>query len=293
MAKEVLKTAYECEFCNDTFSTKSGATRHEKKCRAMAEKEAKHDKNRKIISDLKNYVRFNAETVDDIPRLMSEQFVELFGEEGKNITIEITNCSFNENISITHSAPIGVKSEFRSTKSFPGFYGRIIYNISEFNYLLRKFDDRLYENLSTVFAGINTGTGGGGSYELRLYLDDFPKIKEQRELNVKCCGEIEKFCEAELTVAMSEYDNNCEEIDAILDAIEVERRVIQLHEQNRNALRAMARGLVDTITDSHSAKVDAFISQFDLTKRLPGEEFGVERAKTQLIDRIRRKYMNS
>lgn len=95
--------------------------------------------------------------------------------------------NYSPNVSISHSAPIGVRTNFSGVKcfrKFPGFVGRFDAEYSE-DYGEAGLSRICGEFGGPAATGFNTGTGGGGyrrvGYELRLYLDDFPNLKKRIE----------------------------------------------------------------------------------------------------------------
>lgn len=104
--------------------------------------------------------------------------------------VELESLSYTlryaDNVTISHSAPIGKIHNWCGHlchRDFPGFIGNIsvVYKSD--------YGEAGLSNTVGGFArqatGFNTGSGGGGyrglTYELRIYLDDFPNLKKRIE----------------------------------------------------------------------------------------------------------------
>lgn len=185
-----------------------------KKCRSRAEAErsaaaaikAKEEdaivaEQRKLIEksnlEKKDWVRLNATNVSEIENLIVQKAKEFWGFDCE---VDI-NVTFGQ-VSNSHAAPIGEKTNWGSNNNYPtsflGWSGRIkawlrnykkSKNISDSVGSLL-FDDYYADSEKPGFRGFHTGTGcpgdAGGQYPMDIgfyfFLEDFPKLAESYEL---------------------------------------------------------------------------------------------------------------
>ena len=186
--------AWQCKHCNSLFMTRQAMTGCETKCTKRIKDEqaaVKFAAERLAASD---EIRLTVESVHEIPELITA-FVKKYLDRAVNITK--WDMKFNSKMATTHDAPIGQPNS--------GFGDKTIYHMgwdgtAEGTTNLKKKpvkDERAtfgeIDDFSDLFGGwgrgvirgINTGGGTGGEqfhYTMRLYLDDFPKIKARHEI---------------------------------------------------------------------------------------------------------------
>lgn len=186
---------YECQYCGKLHKDETKYKKCVDKCektKLTKEEEVAQAKARQELSD---YVRLNAESVEDICKLTEEVSKKIHGKSFiRKLILEVRYC---EHASNSHSAPIGKQRNWSGWEpgiptGYPALCGTIkfIYN-----------KDPGFGS-SCGIKGLNTGSGGyqgstDGSYDLgygvTLWLDDFPKIKEKVEKFLKQSEEFENF----------------------------------------------------------------------------------------------------
>lgn len=174
---------------------------NEKK-RKLKEKEIQKQKDewakRNAASD---YIRLNAESLDDIKRMMIEFAKEHYGVELK-ITQWATSHSFSKSVSNTHNCPYvkGVTNWGNShpdrPTGYPGWSFQIKGTFSKERFSIFGFvrgGHSSYDKINYIpLHGLHTGGGSGGSNfacQFLLFLQDFPKLeakyKRHQELEEK------------------------------------------------------------------------------------------------------------
>lgn len=201
--------AYACPVCENVFKTEEKAKSCEEKCKKAKEDEKKEATRQSQLEELVNYVRLNAESVEDICKMSEEVSKKLFKKYWiKSLKL---NVRYNPHASNSHSAPIGKGTNWggKSDKptGYPALTGTIIvtYNKEPSGFSSDSF------NRHDGISGINTGSGGYRSdkdgytceYGVTLWLSDFPKIENKvsqllssvAELNLFRKDLYEKYCE--------------------------------------------------------------------------------------------------
>lgn len=202
--------AYQCKYCGGLYKTSANSL----KCEYVCEDEILEQHRQKIIEnemkELVHYVRLNAGSVEDICRMSEEVSKKLYGEYYiKKLSLDVRYC---EHASNTHSAPIGMKTNWSQIRNsgiptgYPALVGEItiIYNKQP-----KGFSDEHFNSYSGI-AGICTGTGGYQSskegytcrYSVTLWLEDFPKIKEK----IEKAFEVNKIFTEEKNRIVAEYE---------------------------------------------------------------------------------------
>lgn len=123
--------------------------------------------------DLYHYPRLNATTIQHLEQLLIE-----YGNRHKGVEILELKISveYRPHVKNTHHCPIGGVTNFFEKNELPTGYPALIGNI----YIRYAKSCYSFFRIS-AFKGINTGCGGGGNpqqFELFLFLDDFPLIKQ-------------------------------------------------------------------------------------------------------------------
>lgn len=183
--------AWECEHCGKLFKTHQAATNCKIKCaKKIADTKAAELRAAEMLAR-SDEIRLNVSYIDEVPSRIVE-FVKKYMD--RDITFSQWNVSFKEKLATTHDAPIGKNTSGwgNETIYYPGWEGRVegstnLYkkpfklgesdasfdNIDGFSDLFDGFGKR-------IIRGIHTGSGSGGekfSYTIRMYIEDFPKIK--------------------------------------------------------------------------------------------------------------------
>jgi len=180
--------AYGCKHCNNFYHTKKAMEKCRRDCASRKRIQARAEAVKKEGERLANQMRFEVEWVSEIPEWITEAVRKRLDRE---VTFENWDLKFYTDLAPTHDAPVGKKTEFsKPTSRYAGWRGRVtgtttIYkNPVKFSGgpfgEIRGFSDLFDRHRSSFIKGVNTGSGSGGerfSYEVRLYLDDFPKIK--------------------------------------------------------------------------------------------------------------------
>lgn len=183
---------YGCQYCDKTYANRSSAKTHETKCEIKLNKEKKKKDIRNDIETKKHAMRLQVNSVEEIEDVMNAQLFERFGDLGARVNIHLNGFYYSDNVSNSHSKPIGGVNNWGGHETdkdgntlpsgYPGWSCTISFNYDALQELAKESGEWWASDfLTSLFAGINTGGGGGGRYECRIYLSDFPNI----ERNVK------------------------------------------------------------------------------------------------------------
>ena len=188
---------YKSEFTGEIFEDEQVYKEHVEECQKELEEFTIKGNVQKEIKSL----RLDLDNLEEF-RLA---FVELKKKENKNVhDIVFSRLNFT-NVSNSHSSPVGKQGNFSRDKSKPlthkGWLGEITI-ISYTN------EPGFSSDIIGYDTGINTGSGGyrGSdygemkdcyvtSYELRLFLDDFPLIKDKYNKYLKLTGDLSEHNE--------------------------------------------------------------------------------------------------
>lgn len=124
-------------------------------------------------NDLYHYPRLHATTIQHLEQLLIE-----YGNQHKGVEILELKISvdYRHHVRNTHYCPIGGVTNWHFKVDLPSGYPALFGNI----YI--RYAKSCYSFFNIIaFKGINTGCGGGGNpqqFELFLFLDDFPLIKQ-------------------------------------------------------------------------------------------------------------------
>jgi hypothetical protein len=192
---------FKSEFTGQLFESKKDYLLHV--AQYQEEKESEEEEKELIAKtqELIHMPRLTATSIDDFRQKAFDVINQLNeGNPDKLLLLNFSNLRFT-NVSNSHSAPIGFERNFRKEDDKPTSYkgwGGVITIIYSEDINSGKDRERT-ERLLGSFPAINTGSGGYRgkeymgikgyvlSYELRLYLEDFPLIKEdyQRFINLE------------------------------------------------------------------------------------------------------------
>lgn len=218
------KTVYISEFTQEQFFTKKEYDEHIKSYKAQEKLQAEREENIKTSLNIRLFI-------DDIYSFPDKIFQSIKGlcPETNLLKIHFSELRFS-NVSNSHSSPIGFEQNFMRKPdkplTYPGWYGTVTFVFSNSKCIGRDWLDR--------FDGLNTGSGCGGgsrfmeynnvyvlSYELRLYIYDFPLIHEQykrylelKELHEKNSRDIDILSENTLKLS-EEYQRVLKDIGKI------------------------------------------------------------------------------
>lgn len=161
MKIEVFKSPYTGELFEDEALFLSHI-QHQERAKEIDVEQVKKSIERE---EALNNARLTATSIEDF----RDKVFEWLEREYGSALLDFENIRFGE-INDSHSAPIGKPTNWREPNKHLGWWGRV--------YIFDTFR----------FPGINFGSGGSRKYkdyknaleyELRLYLEDFPLIKEQ------------------------------------------------------------------------------------------------------------------
>lgn len=188
--------AYQSEYTGEIFKTKSAYYTHVKKYKQKELEKEEELKRQKLVDDIRHIPRKISQTIEEFEKKAFDAITILNGDNpDKLLLLKFNDLHFGD-VSNSHSCPIGGKTNWSGRDkdlptSYKGWNGdiTIVYSQTKNTDLDR---DRV-ENLVEHFPGINTGSGGYRGdvyndvkgyvlqYNLKLYLDDFPVIKQQYE----------------------------------------------------------------------------------------------------------------
>lgn len=223
--------AYACTICENIYKTKALAEGCEVSCKTTKEKEAKENARIEQIDYWRNYPRLNATSMAEV--------VSMCIEASKKIdpTSELDELKFkvrvDMNASNTHSCPIGGVTNWGNERKEPGAilgYPALV-GIIQFIYKKNKNKTDIFGTYG--IKGINTGTGtGGGSqtyskYEVKLWIDDFPLLKEKIEKEQQSFEDHERLIDEQHKIYVASYQadgifkSNNEEINKLQEQINI------------------------------------------------------------------------
>jgi len=181
-------TAWQCIHCKTLFETKNLMENHRRKCFIEIKARLAAEARRREALDKAHSFRLELENINDIPNII-EEIVKV----GLNRKMEITkwDIRFKTDLAPTHDAPIGKPTEWSNVKhSYAGWSGRIEGRGNLYSKPI-EHDDAIFGRISSIsdlcrayIKGVHIRTGGGSDsfrYDVRLYLDDFPKLKAEYE----------------------------------------------------------------------------------------------------------------
>ena len=271
--------AFECAYCGKLHKEESKLKACEKKCKKTKITAEEEKAQLQARQELRDYVRLNAESVEDICRMSEEVSEKVLGLCFiKKMTL---NVRYTEHASNSHSAPIGELSNWERKADKPTGYPALTGNISV---VYNKEPKGFGSEFTNHIAGIRTGSGGYRSdkdgyevgYDVTLWLDDFPKIKQKVEETQK---QIEVFSVLK-TNLKSQYElevDSDEEISFLIG----EREII---EAKIRELQAAASAKTDKI---YEIKREKYLNEKELTLKQEREkisdEFGLSIPVSTLI----------
>lgn len=240
---------FKSEFTGELFEDENEYKLHIERYEEQKQEEEKQKEKFVKSKEMKQMPRLTATSIEDFRQKAFDVINELNAGNPDELLLLHFGSLMLSDVSNSHSAPIGFEQNFsRKTgkpTSYKGWYGEITIVLSQER---NTGDDRnRIKNLVNQLPGINTGSGGYRGkeygeikgyvlqYELRLYLEDFPLIKEQykryielKESKAKWQSDINILCEAknqddEVIVS---YENSYADYSEKIKTMEDERLVI-------------------------------------------------------------------
>lgn len=234
-------TAYECTYCQNIFRTYEQMQECEELCLQQIREEEAEKNLEAIRHDLQNYVRLNAESVEDICRMTIDVSKQLFAKSPlKTFHLDVR---YMHHASNSHSYPINGIGNFRKEEGkpigYPALFGRISF---EYEKESSGFSSDIFSHGGII--GINTGSGGAGrgnqySYSVTLWLDDFPKIKDKVKESLKNNEDFCKLFAQKLATNVEEIDSDpfVKELDMDIQTLQDRIKELQVQLTNVSKLK--------------------------------------------------------
>lgn len=279
---------YECSVCGSLHKKKEDCIECEKKCKAQQKAKEQHKASKAQLRSILDYPRLNAKSISELQTMVVESSEKVSGVLGVKIKNLLLDVRYARRLTTTYCTPIGVQYQDpkKGNLEFAGFSGRISFELEVidtaksqkcffFAYPGSSVFDAMYTR--HCISGINTGTGGSNSkngqnvkycYDVTLFLDDFPLMKE----------EVEKYQRAkeERDAVVAEFDDSMDYIiahDPIVTIMNTELRNIldQIQNLQLQARDRMKELEEHTRTRYHESS-DAYIKSVDdyLEQSFPG-----------------------
>jgi len=279
MSNTKMVEAYVCNHCGDIFKTKEEAYACFKEC----EEDLNVKKTFVKLQNEKNELRLKATSFNHFAKLL-EEFAR---KNRREIEVEFCNLRYEKYISNTHDCPIGGQTNWRKEKdkptSYPGYIGKVVFKKNKEEgswYASDAFEIESGALWSSDVPGLNTGCGGGGEFIVRLYIDDFPKIKEKVDsisnltsAKIEAIQKENKKKEELKNIIEDAIDKDLEIINCNKEIMELEDQLSKLNEKkvklsNMVANKIMAKNkhlvpndeIVDRFADEISAKETEIIN---------------------------------
>ncbi len=233
--------AFECQYCKTLYRSLSEMDFCEGACLEVKQEEQVQEDLDAIRAELQNYVRLNAESIEDIEQMCIDISKKLFPESPLK-SMEL-NVRYKDHASNTHSWPLDGVENFRGEKGKPTGYPALTGRIS-FEYVKEPsgFGSDIFSWGGII--GVNTGSGGSGSrntysYDVSLWLDDFPKIKEKVD---ECLKNNEDFCrfftqQVKLKADTVDADQFIKELDIDIKALQEQIQELRVKLTNIGKLK--------------------------------------------------------
>lgn len=279
---------YECSVCGSFHKKKEDCIECEKKCKAQQKAKEQHKASKAQLRSILDYPRLNAKSISELQTTIVESSEKVSDILGVKIKKTVLDVRYTRRLITSHRMPIGVHHQDVKEKDleFAGFAGRISFELEVVDTAkTQKYFFSGYPGSSvfdTTFnrhgiSGINTGTGGSNGkngqnvkycYDVTLFLDDFPIMKE----------EVEKYSKAkeERDALVAEFDDSMDFViahDPIVTVMNTELRNISDQIQN---LQLQARDRMKELDDHTRTRYhkssDAYIKSVDdyLEQSFPG-----------------------
>jgi hypothetical protein len=223
--------AYACPICEDIHKTKASAEFCEVECTRIRETNRLENIRKQNIDYWRNYPRLNATSMAEVVSMCIEASKQI--EPSSELDDLYFKVSYIENASNSHSCPIGGVTAWGSQRreegvilGYPALNGRIKFIYKKNNHKLDIFD-------RCGIRGVSTGSGNGGgsvnysSYDVNIWLDDFPLLKEKIEKEQQAISDHERLISKQHNIYVSSYQadesykSNNEEINKLQDQINI------------------------------------------------------------------------
>ena len=247
--------AFECQYCKTLYRSLSEMDFCESACLEAKQEEQTQEELDAVRAGLQNYVRLNAESIEDIEQMCIDISKNLFPESPLK-SMEL-NVRYKDHASNTHSCPLDGVKNFRGEKGKPTGYPALTGRIS-FEYVKEPsgFGSDIFSWGGIV--GVNTGSGGGGyaySYGVTLWLDDFPKLKVRVD---ECLKNNEDFCKlfrekSRIKAEEIESDQFVKELDTDIQTLQDRIRDLQVQLTNTSNLK---QERIKVLTEPTQKQVD-------------------------------------
>ena len=279
---------YECSVCGSFHKKKEDCIECEKKCKAKLNAKEQHKASKAQLRSILDYPRLNAKSISELQTMIIESSEKVSVVLGVKVKKTVLDVRYTRRLITSHCTPIGVHYQDVKEKDleFAGFSGSISFELEVVDTAkTQKYFFSGYPGSSvfdTTFnrhgiSGIHTGTGGSNGkndsnvryrYDVTMFLDDFPLIKEEVEKYLKAKEERDAF--------VAEFDDSMDFViahDPIVTVMNTELRNIQDQIQN---LQLQARDRMKeldehTRTQYHKSS-DAYVKSVDdyLEQSFPG-----------------------
>lgn len=223
--------AYACPICEDIYKTSGLAELCRVKCKDLEEKKEKEKVRIENIDYWRNYPRLNATSMAEVVSMCIEASKKI--EPSSELGELSFKVRYEANSSNSHSCPINGVTAWGSQRrepgailGYPSLSGQIKFIYKNSKHKLDIFD-------SCGIRGISTGSGGGGgsvsysSYDVNIWLDDFPLLKEKIEKEQQSIHDHERLISKHHNIYVSSYQademykSNNEEINKLQDQMNI------------------------------------------------------------------------
>lgn len=229
--------AYKCSICGSLHADEDSFNSCEKDCAAKQLESAREVEHSNNMRTLRDYPRLNATSFPHLIQLCKEKAKEMWGVE-LNFRLDV---AYSPVVSNSHSAPVGKPTNWGGNVKLPrgyeGFSGRITGTGKYLKPVKNPLSssDFFGGTFAQGFTGINTGSGGGGaefSYDVRLYLEDFPVIAESFHADMEAIERLQKEVEAEQQKAEEIIQSDKLRNDIQIEEFKVEQQIEELRRKH-------------------------------------------------------------
>ena len=238
--------AFECQYCKTLYRTLSEMNYCEGAClEAKQEEQAQEDLDA-VLAGLQNYVRLNAESIQDVEQMCIDISKKLFPKSPlKSMKLSV---KYVEHASNSHSCPLNGVENFRNEQGRPTGYPALAGRISfEYSKEPSGFASDIFSWGGII--GVNAGSGGGGyaySYDVTLWLDDFQKIQKKVD---ECLKNNEDFCKlfsekSRIKAEEIESDQFVKEFDTDIQTLQDQIKELQVQFTNTSKLKQERIGVL-------------------------------------------------
>ena len=279
---------YECSVCGSLHKKKEDCAKCENDCSAKQKVKEQHEVLKAQLRSILDYPRLNAKTISELQTMIVESSEKASDVLGVNIKDLALDVRYTRLLPASRCTPIGVHYQDAKEKDlrFAGFTGSISFELevvdtakAERHFFSAHPGSSVFDTMfnKSGISGINTGTGGsngknGGNvrycYDVTLFLDDFPLMKE----------EVEKYQEAKekRDALVAEFDDDMDHViahDPVITIMNTEMRNILEQIQNLQLqVRDRMKELDEHTRTRYHESSDAYIKSVDdyLEQSFPG-----------------------